>query len=82
MKTTSWKTALGICLVIVALFAWAHLGALLEVPGSYFLRAIALAAAISTTYLGLVNLWDARQARKKAREHAELCKLRTRWPQT
>ena len=74
------KTVAGALLLVVALFCWAHLGALLEIPGSWFLRAIALAAALSTTYQGCCLLWDARKARRQAREHAEMMRARTVWP--
>ena len=74
------KTAIGIALLVVALFCWAHLGALLEIPGSWILRGVALAAAISTSYQGACFLWDARQARKQAREYQAELRARTIWP--
>ena len=74
------KTAIGIALLVVALFCWAHLGALLEIPGSWILRGVALAAAISTNCQGACFLWDALQARKQAREYQAELRARTIWP--
>lgn len=74
------RMAAAIVLLIIALLCWAHLGALLEIERSSFLRFIALTAAMSTSYLGMDMLRTTLRAQRQERARRAECRARTIWP--
>ena len=70
----------GLAVLVVSVLCWAHLGFLLEVPGSHFLRFVAAVAGVSTMQTGLVLLYDARMLHLEQKAEREEMASKVYWP--